>query len=149
MVPPKNRAGIWYFMYHQERWRLFFSKIWYFFLDGKQKMIFLKKYMETWQLFPASLKKMMLILEKMILPFKINILKRVPMILCIFMDTFLGLFIYCFPMKKPGNLIYRIEIWLYLQSYMVGDILQWRIFNTLYVTSSPQDLYLEVYLNVN
>ena len=115
MVPPKNRAGIWYFMYHQERWRLFFSKIWYFFLDGKQKMIFLKKYMETWQLFPASLKKMMLILEKMILPFKINILKRVPTILCIFMDTFLGLFIYCFPMKKPGNLIYRIEIWLYLQ----------------------------------
>ena len=35
-------------------------------------------------------------------------------ILCTFMETFLSVFIYCFPIKKTGNLIYRVEIWLYL-----------------------------------
>ena len=60
--------------------------------------------------FPASQKKVMLILVKMILALEINIPERVPMILCTFMDIILGIFIYCFPMKKPGNLIYRIEI---------------------------------------
>ena len=50
--------------------------------------------------FPGSLKKTMLILEKMILTFYINILERVPMILCTFMDTFLSVFMYCFPIKN-------------------------------------------------
>ena len=36
--------------------------------------------------------------------------KKVPMILCTFMETYIGVFIYCSPMKKTGNLIYRIEI---------------------------------------
>ena len=31
-------------------------------------------------------------------------------ILCTFMETFLSVFIYCFPIKKPKNLIYRVEI---------------------------------------
>ena len=31
-------------------------------------------------------------------------------ILCTFMETFLSVFIYCFPIKKPGNLIYRVGI---------------------------------------
>ena len=32
-------------------------------------------------------------------------------ILCTFIETFLSVFIYCFPNKKnPGNLIYRVEI---------------------------------------
>ena len=36
-------------------------------------------------------------------------------ILCTFMETFLSVFRYCFPIKKPpGNVIYRVEIWLYL-----------------------------------
>ena len=35
-------------------------------------------------------------------------------ILFTFMETFLRIFIYCFPIKKPGNLIHRVEIWLYL-----------------------------------
>ena len=39
----------------------------------------------------------------------------VPIILCSFMETFIDVFIYCFPVKKAGNLIYRIEIWLILQ----------------------------------
>ena len=43
------------------------------------------------------------------------ILERGPMILCTFMETFIGVCIYCFPVKNPGNLIYRIEIWLCLQ----------------------------------
>ena len=60
--------------------------------------------------FPASLKKMTLILENMILAFKNGILQSVPMILCTFMKKFLGASIYCFPIKKSGNLVYRIEI---------------------------------------
>ena len=45
-----------------------------------------------------------------------RILERVPTILCTFMETFIGVFIYCFPVKKKtGNLIYLIEIWLLLQ----------------------------------
>ena len=58
--------------------------------------------------FPASLKKMTLILENMILAFKNGILQSVPMILCTFMKKFLGVSIYCFPIKKSGNLVYRI-----------------------------------------
>ena len=45
-----------------------------------------------------------------------RILERVPMMLCTLMETFIGVFTYCFPVKKnPENLIYRIEIWLLLQ----------------------------------
>ena len=39
----KNRAGIWFFLYYQERWYFFFPKISCYSLDGKWKMIFLKK----------------------------------------------------------------------------------------------------------
>ena len=60
--------------------------------------------------FLTSLKQMMLILEKMILALQVDILERDTMIPSTFMDALLGVFIYCFPMKKPGNLIYRIEI---------------------------------------
>ena len=42
---------------------------------------------------------------------KVYFYKKVPMILCTFMETFIGVFIYCFPMKKAlANLINRIEI---------------------------------------
>ena len=48
--------------------------------------------------------------------FQIDILERVLMVLCTFIETFTGVFIYCFPVKKKtGNLIYRIEIGLLLQ----------------------------------
>ena len=45
----KNHSGIWSFLYYLERW-YFFSPGKYdiFSLDGKWKMIFLKKYMEIW-----------------------------------------------------------------------------------------------------
>ena len=39
----KNCAGIWSFLYYREIWYFFFPKIWSCSLDGKWKMIFLKK----------------------------------------------------------------------------------------------------------
>ena len=39
----KNHAGIWSFLYYRERSCFFFPKIWSYTLDGKWKMIFLKK----------------------------------------------------------------------------------------------------------
>ena len=92
--------------------------------------------------FPASRKKMMFIIVKMILAFVINIPERVPMILCTFMDIILRVFIYFFPMKKPGN--------LYIGSKFdfICKLYSWRytaIKNLQYsVTVSPQVLYLEV-----
>ena len=44
----KNCAGIWSFLYYQQRWYFFFPKIWSYTLDGKWKMIFLKKDTEIW-----------------------------------------------------------------------------------------------------
>ena len=45
-----------------------------------------------------------------------RVLRRVSMIFCTFMETIIGVFICCFPVKKKsGNLMYRIEIWLLLQ----------------------------------
>ena len=52
----KNCAGIWSFLYYQERWYFFFRKIWSYTLDGKWKMIFLKKTHEN-MIFSASLLK--------------------------------------------------------------------------------------------
>ena len=50
---------------------------------------------------------------------QIDILERVLMALCAFIETFTGVFIYCFPVKKKnqktGNLIHMIEIGLLLQ----------------------------------
>ena len=43
MVFPKYCAGIWYLLWYQERWYFLFPKIWSYHLDGKWKMIFLKK----------------------------------------------------------------------------------------------------------
>ena len=42
----KNCAGTWSFLYYWERWYFIFPKIWSYALDGKWRMIFLKKYME-------------------------------------------------------------------------------------------------------
>ena len=48
VFPKKKCAGIWSFLYYRERWYFFFPKIWSYTLDGKWKMIFLKKYTEIW-----------------------------------------------------------------------------------------------------
>ena len=39
----KNRTGIWSSLYYHERWYSFFPKMWSYSLDGKGKMIFIKK----------------------------------------------------------------------------------------------------------
>ena len=99
----KNRAWIWSFMYYLERW-YFFSGKYIFSLDGKWKMIFLRKYMEIWYFLficinvtnmifsPKNTLKVIDILDR--------ILERVLTILCTFMETFIGVFIYCFAVKK-------------------------------------------------
>ena len=122
-------------------WRVisFSRKYDIFFTDGKWKMIFLKKYMETWcflyvgkvhisfsykyeitllskkprwsfpekihikMTFPALLKKMIFTLEKMILAFSVLLWR-----------LFKCFHILLSNKENPGNLIYRIEIWLYL-----------------------------------
>ena len=40
---------------------------------------------------------------------KVYFYKKGSMILYTFMETFIGVFIYCYPIKKTGKLIYRIE----------------------------------------
>ena len=52
----KNSAGIWSFLYYREIWYFFCPKIWSYTLDGKWKMIFLKKYTEIWYFLQASWK---------------------------------------------------------------------------------------------
>ena len=61
---------------------------------------------------------------------KVSFYKNVPIFLCTFMETFIGVFIHCFPMKKkPQKLMYRNQF--STLSHMVGKILQSRIFNAL------------------
>ena len=52
----ENSAGIWSFLYYWKRWYFFFPKIWSYTLDGKWKMIFLKKYTEIWYFLQTSWK---------------------------------------------------------------------------------------------
>ena len=47
----KNRAGIWSFLYYQERWYSFFPKIWSYSLETKERWSFSKKYLEIWDFF--------------------------------------------------------------------------------------------------
>ena len=54
----KNFSGIWSFLYYQERWYFFFRKICSYPLDGKWKMIFLKKNTRKYDLFFKGSKKM-------------------------------------------------------------------------------------------
>ena len=49
----ENSAGIWSFLYYWKRWYFFFPKIWSYTLDGKWKMIFLKKHAEIWYFLQA------------------------------------------------------------------------------------------------
>ena len=119
----KNCAGIWSFLYYRERWYFFFPKIWSYTLDGKRKMIFLKKYTEIWYFLQAfwkyglskrcsagtwsflyHLKRWYFFLENMIFlpwaeserrPFPGNTWKH---------DTSPS-------EKNTGNLIHRVEVW--------------------------------------
>ena len=68
--------------------------------------------------FSVSLKKIVCILDNMVFLLieklkmikKVHIYKNVLMILYTFIESFIGIFIYCHPMKKTGNFIYRIKV---------------------------------------
>ena len=137
----KNCTGIWFFLYHEGRWHFFFPKIWFFLRTENEKWYFSKN---NWKydVFCMLLKLVFLFPTNMKWPFCQNskddpFPKNTPKddiscitekndihhrkndigILCPFMETFLSVFKYCFPTiikKKTGNLIYRVEIWLYL-----------------------------------
>ena len=101
----KNRTGTWSFMYYLERWGYFYSKARYFFFGRKMKddlsqeihvntifsVCMYKCYKYYITLLPKKSKTISP--EKMHLK-AINILERVPMIACTFMETFIGVFIY-------------------------------------------------------
>ena len=95
---------------------VFFRKIWYFFFGRKMKddlsqekhgnMIFSVYMHKCYKYDITPLQKN----QRWSSPKKIHlkvidildhILERVPTILCTFMDIFIGVFIYCFPVKKP------------------------------------------------
>ena len=99
----------------------------FFSLDGKWKMIFLKKYMDIWYFPYISIN-----VTNMILPFcqknrRWSSPEKIHLKVIDILDWHSrksssdlqrwGVFIYCFPVKKKktGTLIYRIKIWLLLQ----------------------------------
>ena len=73
--------------------------------------------------FSVSLKKIVCILDNMVfllieklkMTKKVHIYKNVLMILCTFIESFIGTFIYCHPMKKKQETLYRTEVWVLLQ----------------------------------
>ena len=123
-------TGIWSFLYYQEGW-CFFPKIWsenesWSFSKNSSKYdtfcIFSKDSIFSLQIwyyneimkFSVSLKKIVCILDNMVFLLieklkmikKVHIYKNVLMILCAFIESFIGTFIYCHPMKKKtGNFI--------------------------------------------
>ena len=87
----------------------FFQKHDIFFTEGRWDMLFFKKYVGVRWSYPAKIRlKVIEVLD--------DILERARPFLCTFMETFTGVFIHCSPMKKPGNLIYGVEVWFLLQS---------------------------------
>ena len=161
MIFPSNAPKRWSF---QKKLRLsmiflslsgkmvFFSGKYIFSLVGKWKMIFLKKYMEIWYFLYICINVTNMIFSlkntRKVIDILDRILDRVPTILCTFMETFIGIFRYCFAVKKkPGNLIYRIEIWLLLQSVWLEIFYNEKF--SIHCTIQLQELYLEVCLSTN
>ena len=123
----KNCAGTWSFLYYRERWYFLFPKIWSYTLDGKLKMIFLKKIhwnlissshlLRKWSfqkgpcrhmIFLVSSGKMVFFSQKHDLfslgrKWKTAFPRK-------YMETW-----YIAQQRKIGNLIYWIEAWLLLK----------------------------------
>ena len=88
-------TGIWYLLYSQETWYFFFPKISSYSLNGKWKMILLKKILGN-MIFSLDGKWNMIFLRKYM-----EMWERVSTILCTFMELFIvGVFIYCFCSEK-------------------------------------------------
>ena len=125
----KNLAGIWSFLYYLEKWCFFPENMIFFLWTENGRWSFSRN---TWK---YDIFCIGIYVTNMVSPFckknqrwsspgKIHlqvtdildhILERVPTIPYTFMETFIGVFICCFPVKKTGNLMCRIEIWLLLQ----------------------------------
>ena len=65
----KNCAGIWSFLYHEERWHFFFPKIWYFFLRTENQRWYFSKNTWKYDVFCMMLKVVFLFPTNMKLPF--------------------------------------------------------------------------------
>ena len=122
----KSSTGIWSFRYHEERWHFFFPKIWYFFNDGyiSQKIhgniMFSVLYVDKGGISFSYKYEITLLSKKKRWSFRKNtpkddisgIIEKDDIhprkddlgILCTFTETFLSVFIYCFPIKKPRKL---------------------------------------------
>ena len=129
-------------------WKIvfFLRKIWYFFFGRKMKddlsqeihgnmifSVYMYKMFQIW-CYPSAKKSKMIFSRKNTLNIDILdcILERVSTILCTFKETFIGIFIYCFPVKKNPRKLNTLDRNLTSSIYLVGDILLWRIFNALY-----------------
>ena len=119
----KYCAGIWSFLHYRERWYFFFPKIWSYTLDGKWKMIFLKKihgnmifssnFLKRWSFQKGPRRHMIFLVlsGKMVFFSRKHDLfslgrKWKTVFLRKYMET------WCIAQRrKTGNLIYRVEVW--------------------------------------
>ena len=76
----------------------------------------------TLMTFPQLLKDMISVLERWYWH-SIDILEKIPMNFCAFMEMFLSFFIYCFPMENPRKLDTSDWTLTLSASYIVEDIL--------------------------
>ena len=109
----KNCTGISSFLYYLERWGVFFPKPWHLFF-GRRMKDDLSQEMHGNMIFPVYMyrcyKHAIMPLcrkknQRWSSPAKmhlkvIDILEKVAIILCTFMETFTGVSMYCFSMKK-------------------------------------------------
>ena len=76
---------------------IFFLKIWYFFFGSENERWSFSRNTWKYDIFCTSSPEKIHLKVINILD---CILERVPAIICTFMETFIGVFIYCFPVKK-------------------------------------------------
>ena len=121
----KNCAGIWSFLYYRERWYFFFPKIWSYTLDGKWKMIFLKKihgnmifssnFLKRWS-FQKGLCRHMIFLvlfgKLVFFSRKHDIFSLGRKWKTVFLRKYMETWCIALQRRKTGNIIYRIEVWL-------------------------------------
>ena len=123
----KNCAGTWSFLYYRERWYFLFPKIWSYTLDGKLKMIFLKKIhwnlissshlLRKWSFQKGPCRHMIFLVSsgKMVFfPQKHDLFSLGRKWKTAFPRKYMETW-YIAQQRKIGNLIYWIEAWLLLK----------------------------------
>ena len=120
----RNCAGIWFFLYYQERRYFFFPKIWPYTLDGKWKMIFLKNYTEIRYFLQTFWKDglskkgqdLSCISGKMVFfSQKHDIFSLCRNWNTVFLRKSMETWCIALQQRKTGNPIYRTEVWLLLK----------------------------------